>query len=326
MQIYWATHPDVIFGLGAGYTLSNLRMREALVAIGVELGETANVAVHLCHPDLLHPIPGKRNVLLTMTEHHPIQSAFRASFWKVDLVLAPSTFVERIFHRAARKAGVKLLVSRLGYNPVVFPFTERSWQPGQPFHWLWCGAPNARKGWPVLVNTWAKLFMNEAWLDLTLKTTVSEGEGEVITRGNVTYDSRAYSDNELASLYSKAHGFVLPTQGEGFGLTPLEALGTGLPVISTGYGGQLDFLSGETAWLIDYVMDQTVNSHGQSGNVACANVATTGSLMLEVMRDYPKALAKAKIGCDRVAREFTWESAAIELVENIKKQNWVGVD
>ena len=44
--------------------------------------------------------------------------------------------------------------------------------------------------------------------------------------------ARAYvTDDELASLYRKARAFVFLSDYEGFALTPLEALGAGVPIV-----------------------------------------------------------------------------------------------
>jgi glycosyltransferase involved in cell wall biosynthesis len=43
---------------------------------------------------------------------------------------------------------------------------------------------------------------------------------------------RSYvSEAELGSLYARARGFVFLSEYEGFGLTPLEALAAGVPVV-----------------------------------------------------------------------------------------------
>jgi glycosyltransferase involved in cell wall biosynthesis len=44
------------------------------------------------------------------------------------------------------------------------------------------------------------------------------------------------TDEDLAELYSKATAFVFPSEFEGFGLPPLEALQAGCPVISSDAG------------------------------------------------------------------------------------------
>ncbi len=41
------------------------------------------------------------------------------------------------------------------------------------------------------------------------------------------------SDEELRSLYSRAHALIFPSRQEGFGLPPLEAIAAGCPVISS---------------------------------------------------------------------------------------------
>jgi glycosyltransferase involved in cell wall biosynthesis len=48
-------------------------------------------------------------------------------------------------------------------------------------------------------------------------------------RGHVVLPGRV-SDDELAALYSAADVLVLPSEDEGFGLTPHEALACGTPV------------------------------------------------------------------------------------------------
>jgi glycosyltransferase involved in cell wall biosynthesis len=52
------------------------------------------------------------------------------------------------------------------------------------------------------------------------------------------------SDEEMHSLYvhPKIKSFLLLTHGEGFGLPTFEAIYSGLPVVTTGWSGQLDFL------------------------------------------------------------------------------------
>ena len=55
------------------------------------------------------------------------------------------------------------------------------------------------------------------------------------------------TDEEMHSLYvhPKVSALVTFTHGEGYGLPPFEAAYSGLPVVSTGWSGQLDFLVDE---------------------------------------------------------------------------------
>ena len=70
---------------------------------------------------------------------------------------------------------------------------------------------------------------------------------------------RSYvSEEELASLYARARGFVFLSEYEGFGLTPLEALAAGVPVVVLDtpvareiYGDAAAYVARPDAGLID---------------------------------------------------------------------------
>lgn len=60
------------------------------------------------------------------------------------------------------------------------------------------------------------------------------------------------SDGQLKSLYGQCHVMVGPSFAEGYGLPFAEAMLTGIPVITTNWGGQLDFCNPGNSWLVDY--------------------------------------------------------------------------
>ncbi|WP_134701219.1 glycosyltransferase [Ammoniphilus sp. YIM 78166] len=60
---------------------------------------------------------------------------------------------------------------------------------------------------------------------------------------------------KLSGVYTRGNAFVLPTRGEGAGLPFIEALSSGIPVISTGWGGQMDFLNEGNSFLVDYKLE-----------------------------------------------------------------------
>jgi glycosyltransferase involved in cell wall biosynthesis len=62
------------------------------------------------------------------------------------------------------------------------------------------------------------------------------------------------SDAEILALHEMGDCFVSLTRTEGWGLGAFEAARLGKPVVMTGYGGQLDFLAADHAWLVDYKM------------------------------------------------------------------------
>ncbi|MBN2167827.1 MAG: glycosyltransferase [Actinobacteria bacterium] len=85
-------------------------------------------------------------------------------------------------------------------------------------------------------------------LGLPLKITGVGSEQEVLKRrasSNIEFLGRV-PDKELASLYSRCKAFIFPPE-EDFGITPLEAMAAGRPVIAYGAGGALEtVVDGET--------------------------------------------------------------------------------
>lgn len=62
------------------------------------------------------------------------------------------------------------------------------------------------------------------------------------------------SQDELIELYSRCKGFITTAQDEDFGMTPLEAMASGKPVIACNEGGYKEtIINGETGMLIDNI-------------------------------------------------------------------------
>nr|WP_269745588.1 glycosyltransferase family 4 protein [Leucobacter komagatae] len=86
--------------------------------------------------------------------------------------------------------------------------------------------------------TWAGVGpLDQALLERSVAAGVRE---RLCLLGHV--DPEALGDVLLAH-----HMFVLPTDGETFGVAIAEALGHGLPVVTSGVGGHLDFLPPEAS-------------------------------------------------------------------------------
>jgi len=58
-------------------------------------------------------------------------------------------------------------------------------------------------------------------------------------------------DSAMPGLYTACDAFVLPTRGEGWGRPFAEAMACGRPVIGTGWGGNLDFMTDRNSYLIE---------------------------------------------------------------------------
>lgn len=71
-------------------------------------------------------------------------------------------------------------------------------------------------------------------------------------RITVINETMTYED--LRKLKAGSDCFVSLHRSEGWGFGMIEAMGSGIPVVATGYSGNMDFCTPETCWLVDYDM------------------------------------------------------------------------
>ncbi len=63
-------------------------------------------------------------------------------------------------------------------------------------------------------------------------------------------------EEALFQLISGSTAYISLHRSEGFGLTMAEAMALGVPVIATGYGGNTDFLTEDTGWVVPWEYTQ----------------------------------------------------------------------
>jgi len=114
---------------------------------------------------------------------------------------------------------------------------EHSWEPkprvvDDTLKFLMVGAEATRKGGWDTVRLFRQAFPNNKDVSLTIKMIHSSWNG-IPSLGRVTYINDRWSLEQMQDLFYDHHAYVYPSWGEGFGLTPLQAMATGMPTIST---------------------------------------------------------------------------------------------
>jgi glycosyltransferase involved in cell wall biosynthesis len=77
-------------------------------------------------------------------------------------------------------------------------------------------------------------------------------EEEVGGDERITIINETLSYEELRKLKAGSDCFISLHRSEGWGFGMIEAMGSGIPVVATGYSGNMDFCTPETCWLVDY--------------------------------------------------------------------------
>lgn len=97
----------------------------------------------------------------------------------------------------------------------------------------------------TLVFTGRETADNRAFMD-TLRARIAAAglAGRILFLGERPWE-------EIVRLYAALDLFVAPARHEGFGLTPLEAMASGVPVIATRAGAfEAQVAAGETGWIV----------------------------------------------------------------------------
>ena len=130
------------------------------------------------------------------------------------------------------------------------------------FRFLHVSSCFPRKGIDILLKAYGQAFTENDAVSLVIKTFPNphndvEQQLNELKKKNPAYPDvliiqKDLSEAQLKGLYQQCHIMVAPSRAEGFGLPMAEAMLSNIPVITTGWGGQLDFCNELTAWLIDY--------------------------------------------------------------------------
>ena len=102
------------------------------------------------------------------------------------------------------------------------------------------------KTFPNPHNTLKEDLRQEGWTEIAINYYVKADKTLVLIEEDLTM-------GQIRFLYESCDILVAPSRGEGFGLPMAEAMLLGLPVVTTGYGGQTDFCTADTSWLVDYI-------------------------------------------------------------------------
>lgn len=199
--------------------------------------------------------------------------------------------------------------------------------PLRAFRFLHVSSFFPRKGPDALLEAWARAFTCADEVCLVIKTfpnrhnRVHEQLESLHSRFprcapiHVVEDDM--TDSDLKALYQRCHVLVAPSFAEGFCLPIAEAMLSGVPAITTGWSGQLDFCTHENSWLVDYRFEQA-DTHFRLIPSAWAAIDIDG-LAAAMRSAYGTSselrLAMARHGRELLLSRFNWSKVAERLID-----------
>lgn len=242
---------------------------------------------------------------------------------KLDLVTVVSEFVKKVLQDNGVR--IPVAVTSDGADHLLHVLPKAPTQPLRGFSFLHISSCFPRKGVDALLAAYGTAFRQADDVSLVIKTFPNPHNDVAAQLAQLQRSDPGFphvllieqdcSDEELVGWYQACDAFVAPSRGEGFGLPMAEAMLFNLPVITTNWGGQLDFCDDSTAWLCDYQFEKTSTHLGTSLSVwANPDVAHLARLLQELHQLTPlqRGLRTAPAR-QRILGRFTWAAAAARI-------------
>jgi starch synthase len=217
---------------------------------------------------------------------------------KAKCIVVASTFTKTTLVENG-VAPEKIVLNPYGVDLLRFS-TQQQPRKDRPFRFLFAGLISARKGIPLLLQAWKTLRPKHAdlWIVGPVSPTAPRdwlGDTSAKFLGKV-------SNAELAAVMAESDVFVFPSYFEGFALVLLEAMASGLPVITTTATAGPDIIShNQDGWLV------------QPGDLD--GLVRTMSFCLE-NRD---RVAEMGASSRRTAEHFSWDAYGDRWHDVLKK-------
>lgn len=199
------------------------------------------------------------------------------------------------------------------------------------FKFLHISSCFARKGVDVLLKAYEEAFSIDDDVCLVIKTFPNPHNNvEELLKNHknanknfpeVELINRDLEDAYIVNLYKKCNVLVAPSRGEGFGLPMAEAMLFDIPVITTAFGGQNDFCTDDTSWLIDYSFEKA-KTHMNLFNsfwVEPSQKHLSSLMLLLVSMPKEKIEQKTQKAKEYILANYKWQHCAKRLLDIVSE-------
>lgn len=250
---------------------------------------------------------------VTETNLNQIEMSFVKSVpWR--LVCVPSNYCKMFFDPLVNN---DVMVVHHGFQAA--DEQGLSYEPNDRFLFLYVfqnspqGGTIERKNLYQLLRGFQELRSRGVDADLLIKTSSNiEVDTTILEQQNpgVRFEIRYLPVSEMVKLYMKSHVYVNPSRAEGFGMTVLEAMAYGLPVVSAVHTGLTEFLSESNCIPIHYFHKNTdfYRYATNDGPIVKIEARDICNAMEEAYRNYKDYMFAAERLAPYIRQKFQWST------------------
>lgn len=301
-----------------GYGYATVNMIDSLTRLGYEVNQndpTADVEIWFDQPHHWKFSKGVYKI-----GYHPWESTqllpnkgWLENMNACDEIWTPSPIIADWY---AKYMGIKppVYVYEHGVDPI--------WKPVKrpvdgTFKFLHVGGEAARKGATETMKALRMAFPREYDVQLTMKI-ISEGWNVGrLNRVQIINGPKPLQD--LIQMFHDHHVYVYPSYGEGFGLTPLQAMATGMPTITVpGWAPYADFLNPNLS--VDSSFDKSPWPVLHPGNMLKPKFDDIVESMRYAYDHYYEVEDAAHAQLDKLLAYYDWDRLTKETFEALENR------
>lgn len=133
-------------------------------------------------------------------------------------------------------------------------------------------------------------------------------------------------DDRLPEFYNSFDCMILLSCGEAWGLPLIQAMASGKPVITTGWGGQMDFINKKNGYPVKVKKYDTMHDKVKLAvdfywyqKFAFPDVDNAIEILKHVFNNRGEAKEKGRKAREHIVKNFTWEKACIVADRRLNK-------
>lgn len=302
--------------------------KNSLIIDSIKKPNNTELGIMFSYPDMINELNGfKTKVVYTGVDTTGGIPNFVENCNKSDFLLTPSN-ISKI---RMEKLGVKkpIFVFPHGVDTNLFKYKER--KKSDVFKFLYVGECSDRKGIFQLFNAFTHLFSNNKNVELHIKSNTAmlfygaDRITEILkNHKNIIWHVSNEGHEKVIDLYDECHAYVYPSRADTFGMTLIEAMSCGLPIISTNDPGATELIEGRYFQVSS--KNVPVKNHpwmlGEWGEPSVQDLIKN---MKHVYNNYDSILNSGVLyeNSKHIEDNYTWEKVVskfeMETLPNLKK-------
>lgn len=285
------------------------------------------------------------NIVWAIFESNVLPETY-INFLKDKLVWTPSQWAKEILINHKIESGrIDVIPEGVDHSQFHPYIRERRSDLPDPLKILIHGKFETRKGYDVLFDAYSMLSRNSPNnYRLLIKADFFADEDtqhkkllEEVSRKslqNVKIYRGSWKTEHIIGLYHYSDIFVYPSRAEGWGLSLIEALACGVPILTTYYSGHTEYLKDvkDLVTIIDH--EEEFNNcelyakywgiaDSLKGNGSWARPKTTSLVdnLEKIKNNYCELSEKALVASSIIRNNFSWQRSVEKAIKALKERN-----